>query len=271
MKRIGFFALAAMMITALSVSASAAGSFEAAAGTPVVDGKKDDAYVCDGIAIEIDETTGEKTTEGATGTAYAAWDDDYFYVYIEVKDSAVTPEDKVTGIWSDDSAEIYINLSGEEGAIADINAAQYTYGPSFTEFAGGGKHREANMADAKSAYTYTDDGWTIEVAIPWGADYTPKADASFTAAFGINDETDGDTSTREFHTFTSAGLNNAYSTADSNWDTMTLTTKKYEAPVEVTDETGDDTSAQTADMGIVMALASLTASGAAVLSLKKRK
>ena len=272
MKKFGSLALAALMVTALSISASAASSIEAAAGTAEIDGEKDDIYVCDPIDINIDETTGAVNTDNATGKAWVAWDDDYIYTYIEVTDSTVTAAANVTNIWQNDSIEFYLNVSGTEGAITDIDAAQYTYGPSFTTFAGGGKHRDDNMANAKSAYTYTDYGYTVELAIPWGANYTPAADDVITGGFGIDDDTDGDASTREFHLFSGDGLGTAWQTADANWDTITLTTKKYEPPVEVTeDTTGGETAAQTADMGIIAAVASLAASGAAVLSLKKRK
>ena len=51
MKKFGSLALAALMVTALSISASAASSLEAAAGTAEIDGEKDDIYVCDPVDI----------------------------------------------------------------------------------------------------------------------------------------------------------------------------------------------------------------------------
>jgi hypothetical protein len=265
MKKFGSLALAALIVTALSVPATAASTYEAAAGTPTIDGKKDNVYAAKGIAINLTEKEGTVATTGATGTAYTAWDNDYLYVFVEVTDAAVTAKDKVTSIWANDSVEIYINLEGKEGNIADINAAQYTYGPSFTKFAGGGKHNTENNANAKSAFTYTDKGYTIEVAIPWGKNYTPKADAVIPFALGINDDADADPATRENHVFSGKNLGSAWQTADSNWDNLKLTTIKYTPPAT---NTG---SPKTADMGIVAALSALAASGAAVLSLKKRK
>ena len=265
MKKFGSLALAALLVTALSVSASAA-TYEAASGSPVVDGKKDNAYACAGIDVNLLEGDGSVATAGATGVAYYAWDNDYFYVFVDVTDPAVTDPSKVTSIWANDSIELYINLEGKDGAIADINAAQYTFGPSYTEFAGGGKHRTDNVDKAKSAYTYTDNGWTVELAIPWGSAYTPKVGATITGDVGINDDSDADPSSREQHVFSAAGLGSAWQTADSNWSTIKLTDTVYVEPVAE-----PDASATTADMGIVAALASLAASGAAVLSLKKRK
>ena len=265
MKKLASFALAALIVTALSVGASASSTFEAASGSPVIDGKKDDAYVCAGATVNL-LNDGTAASSGATGEAYFAWDKDYFYVFVDVTDSAVTKASEVTSIWQNDCIEFYINLEGAEGEIANINAAQYTYGPSFTSFAGGGKHRENNVDNAKSAYTYTDKGWTVEIAIPWGSDYKPKAGATITGAVAINDDNDGDPSTRDQQVFTGAGQSNAWKNADATWDTINLTDKQYTAPA------GDSgASADTADMGVIAAAASLAASGAAVFTLKKRK
>lgn len=265
MKKITSLTLAALIVTALGVGASASSTFEAASGTPVIDGKKDAAYACAGATINL-LNDGSTVTSGATGEAYFAWDKDYFYVFVDVTDPAVTKASDVTSIWQNDCIEFYINLEGADGAIADINAAQYTYGPSFTTFVGGGKHRENNVDNAKSAYTYTDKGWTVEIAIPWGSDYKPKAGATITGAVAINDDNNDDPSTRELQVFTGANQNSAYKTADSNWDNIKLTDKQYTAPA------GDSgASADTADMGIIAAAASLAASGAAVLSLRKRR
>ena len=264
MKKLGSLALAALLVAALSVSASAASTSSAAQGTATIDGKKDDIYACDPLIINTDENGG--ASQGATGKVWTAWDASNLYVYAEITDAAVTAQADVTTAWSNDSVEVYINLSGEEGAIADINAAQITYGPSFESIQGGGLYRENNIDNIKTAYTYTDYGYTVEIAIPWGSEYSPKADAKITVACGINDDTDKDGSTREGHTFSGTGLGSSWSTADSNWQTMTLSSKVYEAPKA--DEAGDTASASTADAGII---ASLAASGAAVLSLKKRK
>ena len=59
MKKFGTFAVAALLVTALSVSASAANTFKAATGTPTIDGKMDDAYkAAQEIAINLMEKCG---------------------------------------------------------------------------------------------------------------------------------------------------------------------------------------------------------------------
>lgn len=263
MKKFGSFALAALLVAALSVSASAASKSEAAKGTATIDGKKDNVYACDPLVVEIDETSGKKTEKGATGKVWTAWDDKYLYVYAEVVDAKVTDASKVTSLWANDSIEVYVNYAGKDGKIADINAAQITYGPSYTKLAGGGKYQAAHLNDIKTAFTYNDKGYTVELALPWDS-FDVKEGATLGFSVGINDDADDKADSREYHTFDGAGLGSAWQTADSNWGTLTLSSKKYEAPKK-------ETAAQTADMGIIAAVASLAASGAAYISLKKRK
>ncbi len=279
MKKFVAPALAALMLGALAISAAAEGpDMEAAYGTPIVDGKKDNVYVCAPVDINIDEVSGAVATEGATGIGYMAWDEEYLYFYLEVKDQYITPTDEVTSIWSNDSAEFYINLSGEEGPIADINAAQYTYGPNFTQFAGGGLHRELNLENLQVAYDYFDHdggGWIVEVGIPFGDDYKAKEGAVIPACIGINDEADGDGSTREYHVFTGTDQGAAWSEATSSWNNLTLTGKIYEEPVEAAPEAdapAADTGTaapETADAGIVAAAAMMAIAAGVVLTKKR--
>ena len=268
MKKLGSLALAALLVAALSVSASAASTSSAAQGTATIDGKKDDIYACDPLTVATVLDNSGDVASPATGKVWTAWDADNLYVYAEVTDSAVTKEADVTTQWSNDSIEVYVNFSGEEGAIADINAAQITIGPKFESVQGGGLYKSEHEADIKYAYTYTDTGYTVEMALPF-ADFGAKVGATLGFSVGINDDADDDSSTREAHTFDGEGLDAAWQTADSNWGTLTLTDKVYTAPAAEAGEEGG--SAATADAGIIAAVASLAASGAAVLSLKKRK
>ena len=274
MKKYLAFGIAALMSVTLGLSCYANNSFTASSGTCTVDGVRDTAYVSAGIPVNF----AEDGNVGATAVAYAAWDSSYLYIYAEVTDAAVTPAADVTSIWSNDSVEFYVNLSGEEGAITDINAAQYTYGPNFTAFAGGGLHRENNVDSCLSAFTMTDTGYTVEVAIPWGGDYTPAENASFPFVMAVNDDSDGDASTREAQVMTGAGQTAAWSTADSNWDTLTLSGEKYveiieEAPAEEVPATEEaapaqTNAAQTSD-AVLASVALMSAVAAAAFVAKK--
>ena len=263
MKKFSTLALAALLVTALSVSASAANSFEAATGTPTIDGKMDDAYkAAPEIAINV-KTSGDGKT---SGTARVLWDSNNIYVFFDVTDPVLSTEVS-KNMYESDSVEFFINLAGSNGKVADINAGQYTAqapieGATF-EWAGLGKHQTANKAKATYKSVKTDKGYAVEMQIPWGSDYTPKADAKIGVAFHINSDEDGK-SGREGEYFAGQDQTQAWSTTD-NYDTLTLTSKKYEAPKK------DTPAAATADMGIVAALAALASSGAAYISLKKRK
>mgnify|MGYP004625448665 CR=1 FL=1 len=262
MKKFGSFALAALMVTALSISASAANSFEAATGTPTIDGKMDDAYkAAPEIAINV-KTSGDGKT---SGTARVLWDSSNIYVFFDVTDPVLSTEYGKYH-YDSDSVEFFISLADEKGDITKINAGQYTAQADFpgakTDWAGRGMHQEANKDKATFKSLKTDKGYTVEMQIPFGSDYTPKAGAKIDVAFHINSDEDGKAG-REGEYFAGQDQTQAWSKSD-NYDTLTLTDKKYEAPKK-------DTAAATADMGIVAALAALASTGAAYISLKKRK
>ena len=274
MKKLFALTMATLLLVGLAVSASAVNQFTASSGTCVVDGVKDLAYVSGPIVSNYDIEDG-----AALGTTWAAWDDEYLYLYTEVVDSAVTPEADVTSIWSNDCVEYYINLSGEYGAITDINAAQYTMGPHFTAWAGGGMHRENNMDNAPFAFTITDYGYTIEVAIPWGSDYTAKEGAEIDFCVGVNDDADGDASSREFQTFTGPDQSAEWSNADENMDKLTLSGEKYVEPEpettaepEVVDSAAAETVAvapKTFDAGVIAAVAAVVSAMGYTFSKKR--
>ncbi len=271
MKKIFASILATALVATLSVAASAADFTASSAlnNAITVDGVKDVAYVSAPAAINVAESAGGEG--GATGNAYMAWDNDYLYVFVEVADEAVTDPANVTSIWANDSIEVYLNLAGEEGAITDINAAQYTVGPSYTAWAGGGLHRENNMDASKYAWEYTDEGWNIEVAIAWGDDYSAGEGEAFPFCIGINDDADDDASTREFHNFTGANQGSAWQTADANWDNLTLSAEEYVEPEpETVAEVVDEAAAPaTFDAGIIAAVAAVVSAAGYAISKKR--
>ncbi|MCI8387609.1 MAG: hypothetical protein HFE63_03995 [Clostridiales bacterium] len=263
MKKFGSLALAALMVTALGVTSSAAAkTFEAASGTPTIDGIMDDLYTAaEEVKINV-ATSGDGKT---SGTARVLWDSDNIYVFFDIVDPVLSTAAR-DNYYESDSVEFFIDLSGTPGDITTINAGQWTAQAPIPgakgDWQGRGIHRDTNVDNASYKAVKTDNGYAIEMQIPFGADYTPKADAVITAAFHINsDETGADGRDGEY--FANEGQGNAWSTSEA-YDNLVLTSKKYEAPKV-------EASTNTADMGIVAALASLAASGVAVLSLKKRK
>lgn len=263
MKKFTSFAIAALMVTALSFSASAANSFEAASGTPTIDGKMDDAYkAAQEIAINV-KFAGDGNT---SGTARVLWDSKNIYVFFDITDPVLSESANTSQYYQTDSVEFFIDLSGTPGDITTINAGQWTAQAPIDgaagDWQGRGKHRDTNVGDASYKAVKTDKGYALEMQIPWGADYTPAVDAEIGVAFHINSDEDGKDG-REGEYFAGTNQDTAWSTS-ANYDKLTLTSKKYEAPKT-------ETAAQTADAGIIAAVASLAASGAAFISLKKRK
>lgn len=263
MKKFSTIALAALMVTALTFPTSAANSFEAATGTPTIDGKMDDAYkAAPEIAINV-MTSGDGKT---SGTARVLWDSNNIYVFFDITDPVFSTEESAN-YYESDSVEFFLNLTDKKDDVTKINAGQYTAegpieGAKFG-WQGRGMHWDANKDKATYKSVKTDKGYAVEMQIPFGADYTPKAGAQIGVAFHINSDEDGK-SGREGEYFAGQDQSQAWSKTDS-YDTLTLTDKKYEAPKK------DDKAAATADMGIVAGLAALASSGAAFISLKKRK
>ena len=151
--------------------------------------------------------------------------------------------------------------------ITKVNAGQYTAGAAIpgidtNKWCGRGGHWDKNKANAKWAAATTDNGYITEMVIPWGADYTPKANAEILACFHINSDEDGKNGKREGEIFANEGQSTAWQ--DSTvYDKLILTDAVYKAPVKE--------AAKTADAGIIAAVAALASTGAAALSLKKRK
>jgi hypothetical protein len=166
-----------------------------------------------------------------------------------------------------DSVEFMFDLTGKQNAdITKVNAAQYTApapvpGQDMTAWAGRGGQWDKQVKNAKYSSVKTDKGYAVEMMIPWGADFTPKANAEITVAFHINADDDG-ASKRDGEVFGNEGQTKAWSESLA-YDKLVLTDAVYKAPVKE--------AAKTADAGIIAALAALASSGAAALSLKKRK
>jgi endo-1,4-beta-xylanase len=285
MKKFLALALTVLMAVSMIASVSAAKkSFEAGTGTPVIDGKLDDAYsVSTAIAVNV-KTSGDGKT---SGVARVLWDEKNIYVFFDVTDPILSPASDDATFWHNDSVEFMMNLSGQaKGKTTALNAGQYTATPNTGKIAGTwagyGKHYDANKAQAKYATQITAKGYTVEYQVPWGKDYTPKADAVIGMAFHINSDEDGKTtggsSGRDGEYFANEGQSAAWSDVDS-YDDMKLTSKKFvpttAAPATTkaaaTAKAATTTAAKTADAGIVVAMVAVVALGSAVIVSKKRK
>ena len=282
MKKIMTLGLALTLVAAMAVTASAKQSYDAAMGTPVVDGVKDDVYTV-ATEIVVDHETNMLDSGFATGLCYTAWDSNYLYVYIEVTDPVISTE-QGEAVWHSDSIEAYLDLLNEEGnLITDVDAGQFTAGYLYVDdnfevtgdnWAGGGMHLDVVKEKGKAHFEITDKGYNCEMVIPWGDEFKPAVGAQVGFTIAICDDADN-TPGREYQVFPDDDLSNAWQET-TNYATLTLTDKTYVAPVEEApaEETPAEDGAEapvaptTADAGIVAAAALMAVAAGVVLSKK---
>lgn len=239
-----------------------------------VDGKKDASYA--EAPIYIKTPADDASAAGAKGVVSLAWDNEYLYVFNEVTDAAITPENAVTSMWSDDGMEVYINLSGEEADYYSdgINAGQYTVGPFFSDWGGGGYHRNNNMDISEYAWEITDKGYNIELAIYWGDEFEAAEGKHIRGFFAVNDTIDGDPSTREYRNIsTEADMPDAWHIADNTWPVIELVgaeTAVIDTPVveEVVD-TPVVEAPQTFDFGVIATITAIISVTGCAISKKR--
>lgn len=99
--------LSIVMALSLSITASADSNayWNAAKGTPVVDGQKDDVY--SGAQEMKMEAVSDGESDGTTASAWAVYDADAIYFFVEVKDDVL--DDTNANAWEKDSVELRMN------------------------------------------------------------------------------------------------------------------------------------------------------------------
>jgi hypothetical protein len=154
-------------------------------------------HVLNGLVLDgrLDETFWAPVTPVAnslfgtpnnTPTFDVLWDDTYLYVGFKVQDAALVNDSDSP--WYDDSLEVY--LDGDRSMGVDWTTAdrQFVVGyndPVVFEF--GGQPQGVVTTSAATA-----DGYTIELAIPWGnLALTPAAGNQFGFELATNDDDDG--------------------------------------------------------------------------------
>lgn len=286
MKKVLTFALALSVVASMAVTASAKQAYDAAKGTPTLDGVKDDCYTVSTEIVIDHEINGADVY--ATGTAYTVWDEKALYVYIDVVDPVISSE-QGEACWQSDSVEVYVDYLNEEGnATTDVEAGQFTAGYLYVDnnlevtgdnWAGYGYLLEdVKAAGARAHFEITKEGYICEMMLPW-VGFKAEAGAKLGFTIGINDDADN-AAGRENQIFPDDDLSNAWQSTD-NYATLTLTATEYVAPVEeepVVDtpaaEEGAEvvapapTSPKTADAGIVAAAAIMAIAAGVVLSKK---
>lgn len=131
---------------------------EAIRGTPTLDGAIDPIWE----GANIVKTDKWASDEGyATAEARTMWDDDYFYVLMQVTDKLLS--DASANPWEKDSVEVFFDELNEKAEAYDGNDGQYRVNYK-NETSGGGVF---NAETFKSAAAEADGGYIVEMAIPW--------------------------------------------------------------------------------------------------------
>ena len=196
MKKMICMLIAAALACMLCLTASAKATFTAANGTAIVDGVRDDCY---GSRRAVSSPV-EKGSGYATGEACAAWDDEYIYVYVEVKDS--TKSVNTSSSYNSDSVEIYLdfNRNTDEDALLSNSgaAAQMRFqrgakkNAAITGWGGGQEGSFYSKVQKPGQIEYVvkeaSGGYVLEAKIPH-YNY-PKSTIGFSVQ--INDDTNKD-------------------------------------------------------------------------------
>ncbi len=108
---------------------------------------------------------------GSTYVSFAAAaDDTHLYLLAEVNDPVIVTGKHGSDFWNEDSLEFYINATGDlelkayEDAVAQITVPPLNAGKAPEEVVLGGVNHE--NAEAQVAVTLTENGYTVEVAVP---------------------------------------------------------------------------------------------------------
>jgi hypothetical protein len=138
-------------------------SAQAFKGTPVIDGKVDEAWASVPRMVtsrEVEEHNQLKDDQvPATASVKCMWDDEYLYCLAVVKDSEIGSSGSEP--YECDSVEIFVDGNMSMAASYDADDAQYRTGADGEE--SGGSSTE--MGNYKSVVTKTDDGYIVEAQI----------------------------------------------------------------------------------------------------------
>ena len=251
--------IAALLIAAAALPVSAKGT-DVLNGTPTLDGKLDEIYT-QSASIELENFgfyiggSTDTNYEAAKGTkAYFLWDKEYLYVCCVVVDDTAT-KTKQDGVdyenWATcDNLELYFwDADGNEDNRGNVHVGCLGDGLRWEKAFEG--------INIKAAGTATDTGYITEVAIPV-SNFDLKAGSAFKFALQYNNFVPAD----------EAAIASGYQKVDGATDFALVADK---VTVKEEPKADDGASASTLDAGIVTAAAALAASGAAFISLKKRK
>lgn len=146
-------------------------------GTAVVDGEKEAMWSEKGKEIPLTINLGAKASAKVT----AMWDEDYLYVFAEIKDADLNNESE--SAHEQDSLEVFIDENNNKTEAYEDDDKQYRISYANAQSFNGKKCLAVNV---DSAAKTTSDGYVIEAAYKW-TDIEAAADMEIGLEFQIND------------------------------------------------------------------------------------
>jgi hypothetical protein len=131
-----------------------------------------------------------------SGTWRALWNSEFLYVLVEVNDDELT-NDSGGGDnkWNDDSVEVYVDGDNTKRTSVDENDHQYTcrWNEEILEEPSAIHHGAPSLVDVEYAVATTDNGYLLEIKLPWMSIMGQPAIPGQLIGFDvwINDDDDG--------------------------------------------------------------------------------
>lgn len=157
------------------------------------DGKVDEWQGMTQMALQNPKVAGDD----ASAMTYVAWDDQYLYVAVDVRDNEVLNNKPRAKLYQHDSIEFFLSTEPrEEGAGYGPHDHQFFITPTSGEghaIVGEVTDREAGVVkdvpNVKSFVGKAGKGWVAELAIPWTnlADFKPATGAKLAMEMRLND------------------------------------------------------------------------------------
>ena len=159
---------------------------QAVYGTPVIDGTIDNVWA-EAVPVTTDIWgDGSVNTTGAQAQIKTMWDNEFYYVLMQVKDSNLSANS--TDVYMQDCVEIFLDENNAHTGFYQEDDVQYRINcfgeATFTD--------NCDTERFKSQVVKTADGYIVEAAIPFTT-VTPKAGMIMGTEFQVTDEYPGNT------------------------------------------------------------------------------
>lgn len=135
--------------------------------------------------------------DDASGVGYLAWDKDFLYVGLDMRDDQIMNTQPDAKLYSEDSIELFVSTEIRDSDLGYgphdhqffISPDSKIGGPRVLEVLDGTAGVTAPIKDSKHYIAETKKGWVAQVAIPWSTfpGFLAKADASIALEMRVND------------------------------------------------------------------------------------